>query len=242
MRAYFECRYAPNNITLAAAGHVDFDRLIPWVDRYCGMWTARVVERLTPRAGDSDDFQVFRNDVATQQYVIQIANGPSAEDERRYASRILSTVVGDDSGSRFFWKLIDTGRAECAVMQSYEYQGTGIYMSMLCGAAEETEGNLQEVLDTLRCVQRDGITEAELRQAQNKICSHVVLQSERPANRLFALGENWLQRRTYQAVREVIDAYQAVHSDHIHAVLEQFPLLTHSTVAVGPLQELKRPR
>ncbi len=101
---------------------------------------------------------------------------------------MLSTIVGDDSGSRFFWTLVDSGRAECAVMYSYEYQGTGMYMSMLCGAPEDTADNLQEMFDTLRVVQQDGVTADELTQAKNKICSHVVLQSERPTNRLFALG------------------------------------------------------
>ena len=199
MREYFERRYAPNNMTLAAAGNVDFERLVRLAERQCGTWRPQPVQRLTPRAVANHAFQVFPNDVATQQYVIQIANGPGAEDASRFAARVLSTIVGDDSGSRFFWALMDSGRAECAVMYSYEYQGTGMYMSMLCGAPEDTADNLQEMFDTLRIVQQDGVTPDELTQAKNKICSHVVLQSERPTNRLFALGENWLQRHSYQS-------------------------------------------
>ncbi len=133
MREYFERRYAPNNMTLAAAGNVDFERLVRLAERQCGTWRPQPVQRLTPRTVANHAFQVFPNEVATQQYVIQIANGPSAEDASRFAARLLSTIVGDDSGSRFFWALVDSGRAECAVMCSYEYQGTGMYMSMLCG-------------------------------------------------------------------------------------------------------------
>jgi predicted Zn-dependent peptidase len=241
MRGYFERRYAPNNMTLAAAGNVDFDRLVRLAERQCGTWNPQPVQRLTPRAAANRGFQVFPNQIATQQYVIQIANGPDAGDASRFAARILSTIVGDDSGSRFFWTLIDNGRAECAVMYSHEYQGTGMYMSMLCGAPEDTADNLREMFDTLRVVQHDGVTPDELAQAKNKICSHVVLKSERPANRLFALGENWLQRHCYQSVREVIDAYQAVARNDVAQVLDAFPLTVHSTVAVGPLHELKIP-
>ena len=149
--------------------------------------------------------------------------------------------MGDDSGSRFFWKLIDTGRAECAVMYSYEFQGTGIYMSMLSGIPEDTEENLQDMLDTLRDTQRGGISSEELAQAQNKICSQVVLQSERPMNRLFMVGENWLQRRTYQSVPELVRAYQSVTLSAVADVLHKYPLATHSTVAVGPLRALPAP-
>ncbi len=241
MRDYFKLRYAPNNMALVAAGNVDFDRLVQSADQRCGQWQRQPAERITPRAEAHRDFQIFPNDVASQQYAIQIANGPAADEESRYAARILSTVVGDDSGSRFFWRLIDTGQAECAVMYSYEYQGTGIYLSMLCGVPTDTAANLQVMFDTLREVESQGITESELKQAQNKICSHVVLQSERPTNRLFSLGENWVQRHTYQPVREVIAAYQAVTLGDVSDVLRQYPLSVHSTVAVGPLRELQRP-
>lgn len=241
MRAYFKLRYAPNNVTLAAAGNIDFPRLIQMAEEKCGGWDQQPAERLTPTAAANSDFQVVPNDVASLQYVIQVANGPSATASSRHAARVLSTVLGDDSGSRLFWKLIDTGLAECAVMGSYEYQGTGIFMSMLCGAPDDTAGNLQVIMDTLRDVETDGITAGELLQAQNKICSQIVLQSERPTSRLFSLGDNWIQRHKYTPVRERIQQYQKVSCQDVQEVLTEYPLTTHSTVAVGPLRELNRP-
>ena len=147
MREYFAQRYVPNNMILAAAGNVDFDRSGATgraAVRDLAAPARAIGSRPAPRQPHCA--ACFPNDIATQQYVIQIANGPGAEDDSRFAARILSTIVGDDSGSRFFWTLIDSGRAECAVMYSYEYQGTGIYMSLLCGAPEETADNLQEIL------------------------------------------------------------------------------------------------
>ena len=38
MMDYFRHRYSPKNIALAAAGNIDFDRLIELADRYCGKW------------------------------------------------------------------------------------------------------------------------------------------------------------------------------------------------------------
>lgn len=241
MRGYYEQRCVPNNMTLVAAGNIDFHALVSQARALCGNWRPQRVERVRLRARPHQGLQVCPNEVATQEYVVVIANGPSAEDHSRYAARILSTAVGDDSGSRFFWQLIDSGRADCAVMYSYEYQGTGMYLSMLSGPPEETADNLQEIFTTLRSVQRDGISPEELAQAQNKICSQVVLQSERPTNRLFAIGENWLQRRCYQSVRDVIAAYRAVTCDDVNQVLAEFPLTECSTVAVGPLRELLLP-
>ncbi len=133
MRDYFQLRYCPNNMALVAAGNVDFDGLVAQAEEACGQWEPQSAERSTPRAGFHPRCEVFSNENASQQYVVQIANGPASEDPSRYAARLLSTIVGDESGSRIFWELVDTGRAEYAAMWTHDFQGTGIYMSVLCG-------------------------------------------------------------------------------------------------------------
>ena len=238
MRTYFEQRYSPRNITLVAAGNIDFERLVAQAEACCGLWQPFDAPRETPRAPPHKGLAVFPKENATQQYVIEIANGPAAGDDDRYAARALATVLGDDSGSRFFWELLDTGRAEYAAIGAYEFQGTGILMKFLCCAPEETAENLQIVRRIEQDAQRTGITDAELSQAKSKICSHVVLQSERPSSRLFAVGINWLQRREYLTVREIVNAYQAVTRSDVSAVLAKYPLSECTTVAVGPLAEL----
>jgi predicted Zn-dependent peptidase len=149
--------------------------------------------------------------------------------------------VGDESGSRFFWDLIDTGLAECAAMGAYEFQGTGILMTFLCCAPDQTAENLQRIRDIELELQQHGISDTELVQAKSKICSHIVLQSERPASRLFAVGINWLQRREYRTVREIVNSYQAVTRSDVAAVLERYPLTVNTTVTIGPLTELSPP-
>ena len=73
-------------------------------------------------------------------------------------------------------------------------------------------------------VEANGVTEEELLQAQNKVCAHLVLQAERPTNRLFAVGNAWIQRRQYKTVREAVEAYRRVTLADIAAVLKKYPL------------------
>ena len=90
-------------------------------------------------------------------------------------------------------------------------------------------------------LQEQGVSEEELAQAKSKICAHVVLSSERPMHRLYAVGANWLQRGEYRTVRDVVDAYQAVTVADIREILDQFPLTEETTVTIGPLKEMDRP-
>jgi predicted Zn-dependent peptidase len=242
MRAYFDRRYSPKNMTLVAAGKVDFAQLIKQAERWCGGWQPFAAEREVARAPERRAFKVFTHEAATQEYCIVLINGPAATDEDRYAGRILATVLGDDSGSRLYWELIDTGLAECAVMGSYEYQGTGLFMAYLGCMPEDAAANLQRIHDVFRKVESEGITEKELLQAQNKICSHVVRQAERPSSRLFSVGNGWVQRREYRTVAQAAAAYRAVTVDEVNALLKKYPLTINTTVCVGPLTELDPPK
>ena len=55
--------------------------------------------------------------------------GPAAGDDDRYAAKVLSIILGDDSGSRLYWELIDPGIAEVAELSHGEYQGAGVFFT-----------------------------------------------------------------------------------------------------------------
>ena len=137
--------------------------------------------------------------------------------------------------------MIETGLAEYAGIDCYEFQGTGIFMTYLCGAPEDAQQILQRVTEMKHQLQEKGVSEEELAQAKSKICAHVVLSSERPMHRLYAVGANWLQRGEYRMVSDVVDAYQAVTVADIREILDQFPLTEETTVTIGPLKEMDRP-
>jgi predicted Zn-dependent peptidase len=237
MRDYFEKRYSPGNIKLVACGNVDFDELVAEAGRRCGPWQRFDVDRKTPRAPEHSGVDVFQKDAAAQEYVVQISNGPAGEDHDRYAARLLSTVLGDDSGSRLFWKLVDTGQAEFASMSPYEFQGTGVVMTYLACMPDDTAACLEQVQQIFEQAQAAGVDEDELTRAKSKICSELVRGSESPARRLFSVGSNWLQRRSYMTVRESVDAYQAVNRQDVATVLDKYPLTFNTIVAIGPLVE-----
>ncbi|MFM9118440.1 MAG: M16 family metallopeptidase [Planctomycetota bacterium] len=241
MRDYFDRRYSPQNMVLVASGRVDFERFVAEAERHCGHWQRQSTSRAAERAARHEGFEQIHKDISAQQYTVQIGNFPAATDSQRHAARVLATILGDDTGSRLFWELIDTGRAEYAGLANYEYQGTGILMTYLCCAPEDTGDNLETIDELFAQVSDEGVSAAELLRAKSKICSQLVLHSERPSNRLFSVGNNWVQRRAYRTIRESVEAYQAVTLDDIHGLLAEYPLLPRTTVTVGPLTDRPKP-
>ena len=238
MRSYFEWRYNPQNVFVAAAGRIDFDALCKQVESRCGDWEPSEAQRATPAPGCTSNFELVQRDSTTQQYVLQLANAPASEDESRYAAKLLATILGDDSGSRMYWEITDPGLAESASLGHYEYQGLGMYYAWMACEPDATAANLDRMEAIFRAVEQEGVTSDELSQAKNKVKARVVLGSERPRSRLFNVGGNWLQRREYRSVAEDLAAVDDVTRDHIASVLKRYPLTAHSTITVGPLKSL----
>lgn len=242
MREYFERRYSPTNVILAVAGKVDFDALIRQAEKLCGHWKKVDAKRVVEKAETHEKFEVVCRSSATQEYVMQLADAPAARDADRYPAKMLATILGDDTGSRLYWELIDPGKAEQVSIGHYEYDGAGLYFSYMSCDPESTADNMAILRDVYEKVHADGVTEEEIERAKNKVRSRMVLASERPRGRLFAVGGDWLQRQEYRSVRDDLNDLAAITSEQITAVLAKYPLTRGTTMAVGPLEELVVPK
>lgn len=242
MQAYFARRYSPENLILAAAGRVDFERLVATAERMCGNWERNGAERILTDAAPASGFHLVHKDIATQQYTVQFAPGPGGRDEERFAAKLLATVVGDDTGSRVYWDLIDTGLAEQASLGHYEYDDAGVFITYLSCAPELTAENLQRLHDMLANLKDEEVTPAELSQAKNKVSSRIVLSSERPQGRLFVVGGDWIQRREYRSVRDDLDSIAQVTIEQIAEVRSKYPLVNATVMTIGPLTDVSKPR
>ena len=236
MMAYFEERYSPSNICFAGAGNVDFDKLVEDVERCCGSWKKFDPKRGKNKAEYRTGFASMHKPSSHQQYILQLAPGPSSEEEIRYATAVMSGIIGDDGGSRLYWEFLDSGLAESAGMGTYDYQGSGAIMTFICCAPEEAQANLERLENLQRKVRDEGITQKELDLAKRKIASHIVLASERTNSRMFSIGAQWLCEQKYKTVGEIAAIYESLTLEQVNEALQAYPLDQNMTVAVGPCE------
>jgi predicted Zn-dependent peptidase len=238
MRAYHDQRYTAPNITLVAAGNTDWDLLLDLANRHCGGWPTGNGRRDTAEAHPAGRSFCVHRPAVGQQHVMQLAPAPAAASELRFAAELLSVIVGDDSGSRLYWELVDPGDVDAAELSYNDYDGSGAWSTYLCCRPEQARENLQRIARIYDDVNRDGVTDDELEQARNKLASRVVLSSERPIGRLASLGSNWVYRKEYRTVEDDVTAIQQVTRDDIAGLLEKYPLAQTTTAGVGPLESL----
>lgn len=241
MRQYFSRRYAPGNIVLVGSGQIDFDQLCQTAKKQCGRWEAVQTGREVPPASTNTGFHLLHKDSAVQEYALMMSPAPGATADDRYAAKLLESVLGDDSGSRLYWELVDPGLAEHCSLHYDGYLGAGMFLTYLSCDPDLAAENLQRIREVYGQAAAEGIAQAELDQAKSKISSQVVLASERPASRLFSVGLNWVQRQEYRSVRQVLDSYDAVTLADLAAVQKTYPLSRSTTYVVGPLAEMAAP-
>lgn len=234
MRDYHAARYAPNNLCLVATGAVDFDQLVRDTQRLTESWTPSNSQRKLCLPSPTSKHIQLIHPPATQQYTIEFAPGPGYLDENRYVSRVLATILGDDSGSRLFWELVDNGLADTAVCFTQEFQDCGVFGAYLAGSPDQQTQNWDTLQTILANAKSLPINEKELELAKNKICASLILASERPSNRLFSVGNAWTIRNTYEPVGPASDHYRNVSLEQVQHAFEQLASRTRVSVSVGP--------
>lgn len=242
MLDYFQRRYIASNITLVASGNFDWDKFQKKAEKLTTNWKSGIARRDHIRqTSGSAEFKLLEKKTTTQQNVVMICPGPPAASPLRYAANLFAMILGDQSGSRLYWSLVDNGLAESADCSFHEYDGAGAFYTSFSCDPKQTHKNLEIVIKQIHELITKGITEEELEQAKSKVLSRIVRAGEKTINRLQEVGMTWVYLRKYKSVDEDMQTYEKVNLRQIQQLIERYPLLRLTTTAMGPLAKLKMP-
>ena len=234
MRGYFGQRYAPNNVVVACAGNFEWGAFCEAVESGCGAWSSYDVDReLSHYEGTKRNERVGKANL-NREHICLVHTGVSAQDPRRFAASLLGMIVGDEYGSRFYWELVDKAIAEAASMHFGPMDGTGLFYSYLrCSTAKAPE-----VLDIVTRIfaelAKDGVTEAELTKAKNKVLSALVIKNELSMGRLVDLGFNWVYLNQYRPIEHDVTAIKAVSVEDVNALIGALNPGAFTQFVLGP--------
>lgn len=237
MRDYFNRQYAPNNIVLCAAGKVDFDLLTRLAEKYCGGWTSRDVKRNLQSFTPGQAFNRIADPTAAEEYIIDWYPGPDPVGRDYYAAKMFASLIGDESGSRFYWNLCDVGLADSAQLSYSDYTEVGAFNSSFSCAPEEEKTCMDIVADVYAEVLKNGFTEKELDQRRRRELASLIMREERVLSRVFTIASDWICRNQYFTLDDEINVLKSVTLDEINDIAKRFPLRPAVRFAVGPNEE-----
>ena len=134
-----ELRYtAACAAALAATGRLDFEQLVKLAEKYCGEWPRVEAPRSPGEPRFANSRKALVDPKLNRQYTMGMTPGPSAQDDRRFAARVLADVIGDSDGSRFYWALVDNAIADEADFGFYPHDACGSFYVSLTTDPERT--------------------------------------------------------------------------------------------------------
>jgi predicted Zn-dependent peptidase len=201
-------RYVPGNIVVAAAGSLDHDRIVELVDAAVGNAPPADEGQSAPSPSPKICFHAKE----TEQYHLALGGpGIARGDERRFAMRILDTILGGSTSSRLFQEVREKrGLAYAVFSYTSQYLDTG-QVALYVGTRPD---NVQEAMTVIGAelakLQSDGVTEAELERARENVKGRTVLAMESSAARMNRLGSSLLMGVPLLTMDEVIARLDAV--------------------------------
>lgn len=235
---YFSRRYSPANITVVATGNVDFPAFTGQLERLCGRWRGEATERLSPAPPRRRARKIIADEKVVREHVGLMSPAPPAEDDRRYAARLLACVIGDAAGSRLYHALVEPALADEATFSYNPMNGAGTFVTFLSCDVDKAARAVKAVHAEFARFMSQGPTDEELAAAKNKIASASTLKGELPIGRLSDVGFDWIYRRRYVPLARHIERLFDVPPREVQALARDCDITAYSLLALGPAESV----
>jgi predicted Zn-dependent peptidase len=237
VHGYYLEHYRPENLTIAAAGNVDHDRVVALTDELLGdlgrPGGGQVVPRSAPASFGEAEVKV-RQRPTEQAHVVLGGPGIPQRDDDRWALRVLNTLLGGGMSSRLFQEIREQrGLAYSTYSYSSSYTDGGIFGAYV-GTAP---GKVDEALDLLRGeLDRvaDDVTGAEVERAKGALKGGTVLSLEDTGSRMTRLGRQVATGAEIVTVDEALQRIAAVDVDDVRRIARRVLDRPRGLAIVGP--------
>jgi predicted Zn-dependent peptidase len=234
MYDYFKQRYAPSNVLLVLAGNYDWDALLARAAQRTAGWSDYRVQRSRPEAHPSSGAQQVVDASLNRRHTALFAPGVGVDSDLRYAAAILASAIGDSSGSRLYWELVDKGVTDNAWLSHEASEGQGAFVGYLSAAPDRAAQVLDKYRAVLSQAQDEGLNEAEWRRAQRKIATGATFRAETPLGRLMSFGTGYQTLGVYQTVNQVVQQVMSTPLADGNRLLQGRPFDAPLILALGP--------
>ena len=231
MQEYFDHRYSADNTIITMTGNIDFDAMVETITNKCGAWqqTGATREQVAvSRSGGNCEVTIPQ---LHQHYVIMAMPSVTAQDELRYASTALASILGGGDGSRLYWSLVDKGLAEEAGANVDPGDGYGEQLAYAVCTPENAKQVTEILQDELSNITSE-LTEADLARVVAKAATSAAVGSEIPAGRMQRLGSLLTTTGIYSSLEEELQKLESLVIDDLREAAAAFPwepLLVAST-------------
>lgn len=216
--SYMQRRYVPENIVIACAGAFDMDKLVALADeRYRAVQSSGTEpekEVFSTYVKDKN-FKFVKKDIEQAHICLSF---PSAKfnDELSMPMSIVNNAFGGAASSRLFQRIReDRGLAYSVYSVNSAYSTTG-YWTIYAGTAEGRTLEVVEcMLDELKLLKKDGLTEEEFLRGKSQLRRGFLLGLETVSVHSNAIGKDMLCLGRVRYDEELLERLERVTREDV---------------------------
>ena len=248
---HYAARYTPPHLVVAAAGNLDHDVVVAWVQSAFtqGLSEVGTAEPAAPRLRGSGGLwdgygPAAGTGVKLVSRTIEQANlvlgceGLPRTDDRRFALGVLNAALGGGMSSRLFQEVREKrGLAYAVGSFAAQHADTGMWGIYVGCSPSKADEVLSICAAEVAKVVGEGLTDAELARGKGQVRGGIVLGLEDPSSRMTRLGKSELVYPGLEPVDEVLAAIDAVSHDDVRAIAAEVLTRPKALAVVGPFDD-----
>lgn len=217
--AYKARHYVPGNMVVAAAGHLEHERVVEMVAERFGDVAPATGERPVPGAPPEPQAPavVVRQKQIEQAHLVLGTAALPLTDPNIYALYVLNAIVGGSSSSRLFQEVREKrGLAYSVYSHHSAYRNAGSFGVYAGVSPRMVDATLELVVGLLTELGTQGVNQAELDEAREQLKGQLMLGLESTSSRMSRLGRGELTQGYVYSPDEVIAHVDAVTLEQVN--------------------------
>ncbi len=215
--------FAPNNMVITAAGHLEHARLVELATREFADLAPvpnghadtapRPHARITTRT---------KRELEQVHICLGVPSYPMAH-ERRYAGAVLNNILGGGMSSRLFQNIREKqGLAYAVFSEVSPYRDTGM-LSIYAGTALETaEQVVRMVAGEFHNLKETPVSDEELRRAKDHLKGSLMLSLESTSSRMSHLARQEMYFGRFFSLDEMLASIERVTREDLQEIAQEF--------------------
>jgi predicted Zn-dependent peptidase len=234
---FIKRNYVFPKVVIACSGNLDHQDLVGIIEKKFQFNQTDKTPLVNQAPLEADHNKVAVNRKTAQTHIcLGIPTFPY-KDKRRYASLILSNILGGGMSSRLFQTIREKlGLAYTIYAFADFFEDTGVFGIYLGTHKKNTVRAMDLVLKEIRRIKKDMLSRQELSHAKYQLKGNLMLSLENTPSRMNRLARHELLLNQYVDLNETIDSINKVTGTEVIEVANNlFDLHKVSAVILGPV-------
>ncbi len=213
--------YQPANIVVTAAGNLKHAEMVRLVEQQLGSLVMQTPSAPQPVPAPHSYIRYKKKRLQQVHLCLGVPSFPIAH-EKRFASYLLSTVLGGGMSSRLFQNIRERqGLAYSVFSELNLFSDTGCLAVYAGTSREQTNRVVESILDEFRRVRDEVIPADELRRAKDHLKGSLMLSLESTSSRMSNLARQHIYHGRFFSLDEIRDSIEAVKDVEIQEIARQ---------------------